>query len=105
MYNNQLNSIGFGTFQGLSNLQVINLNNNQLCSIDAYEFKGLTSLTRLDLRYNKIIKFDQNSLVGLNKLESVCLYDNPISTQFPTSINDICATNIKCRVILSRICF
>ena len=51
-----------------------------------------------------MVSFDRNALVGLNELEKVCFYDNPISNLFPTYINGIFATNIKCKVNLSLNC-
>ena len=46
----------------------------------------------------KRIRNDKNSLVGLNRLKLVCLYNNPISNLFPSSLSIICETNKECTV-------
>ena len=80
------------------------VNADELVNHPLNTFQGLSKLTRLDLSSNKIVSIDRNALVNLNELEKVCLYDNPISNLFPTYINGICATNIKCKVSLSINC-
>jgi len=107
----ELRSIDANTFQGLSNIKWLYFAGSgtwsKISSIDANLFQGLTKLVYLDLRYNQILSFDRNALVGLNELKKVCLFDHRyggiVNLPFP-DLSGICATNIKCKVDLSKYC-
>jgi len=43
-------------------------------------------------------------LIGLTNLEKVCLFDNPISSLFPTSMASICNGNSKCKLFINSKC-
>jgi len=56
------------------------------------------------LESNKIKSFNDNTLIGLSKLNKVCLYNNPISIQSPTTLGNICNMNPNCQVFISSKC-
>jgi len=58
----------------------------------------------LNLETNDIVSFNQNALAGSINLEKVCLFQNPISNLFPTSMNAICHGNPTCKVITTVNC-
>ncbi len=92
-----IQTIHYDTFNGLSNLEKLNLDYNKLRKID-FNLKDLYNLKYLSLQFNEIVQFGKNELVGLNQLELVCLYNNPLSALFPTSLSDLCSSNPKCIV-------
>jgi hypothetical protein len=67
----------------------LSMNNNKIYQIEEDLFKSLNNLNVISLESNSIIYFNKNSLVGLTKLSQVCLYDNPVSILFPTSLSNI----------------
>jgi hypothetical protein len=81
------------------------LQNNKIYKIEEELFKGLSNLNQIILESNKIISFDKYALVGLKILTKVCLYDNPISVQFPASLCNICSMNLNCQVYISSKCY
>ena len=99
---NQLTSIPANIFQGLYRLTDLNLSNNFITLIDANAFKGLFSLNVLYLESNEIVSFDRNALIENVALTKVCLYDNPISLFFPTSLQDICGPNLNCKYHITK---
>ena len=83
------------TFNGLTKLEVINLNNNELTSLNALIFKGLFNLRKVYIESNKLISIDKNVFIGLNNLELICLHKNPIVSLYPTIAGSLCETNLR----------
>lgn len=92
------------TFNGLTKLEVINLNNNELTSLNALIFKGLFSLRKVYIESNKLISIDKNVFIGLNNLELICLHKNPIANLYPTIAGSLCETNLKCEIFTNETC-
>ena len=92
------------TFNGLTKLEVINLNNNELTSLNALIFKGLFNLRKVYIESNKLISIDKNVFIGLNNLELICLHKNPIVSLYPTIAGSLCETNLKCEIFTNETC-
>ncbi|XP_060073971.1 toll-like receptor 7 [Ylistrum balloti] len=79
---NQISVIDDGTFEGLSNLEVLNLKRNQLLlnlSLDV--FRGAQNLIDLDLSYNNLTSVDfMFSFNTLDTVKTLRLDHNPIDT-------------------------
>ena len=67
-----------GAFQGLSNLDRLDLDRNLIKEIEAGAFQGLSNLKELDLEYNKITEIETGTFQGLSNLEELELSDNQI---------------------------
>ena len=104
MSNLGIQAIHYDTFNGLSNLEKLNLDYNKLRKID-FNLKDLYNLKYLSLQFNEIVQFGKNELVGLNQLELVCLFNNPLSILIPASLSDLCSTNPKCIINTESNCF
>jgi len=100
--NNKIKIIDSSVFNGLNSLQELRLSNNRITKIEEGTFKDL--LIELNLETNNIVSFNKNNLVDLTNLEKVCLFDNPISSLFPTSLTYICNGNSKCNVFINPKC-
>ena len=66
------------------------------------DIHAILYLKFLYLESNEIISFDRNALVGLINLESVCLEQNHIYILLPNDISEVCDTNPKCKVYLTK---
>jgi len=88
----------------LTSLRTLWSNKNTINQIEEDLFKGLSNLKEIILESNKIISFNKNALIGLSKLNKVCLYDNPISVQFPEFLSNICIMNPNCQVYILSSC-
>ena len=87
-------------------LEKLYLNNNKITHISEKIFYDVIELKYLNLKSNQIIEFNKDSLFGLFWLEKICLYENPITEQFPDLVNNICPSipNPKCKVDISIYC-
>jgi Leucine-rich repeat (LRR) protein len=103
---NQISSINPSSLSGLYSLQELYLDNNKITDISESIFKDLIELKFLNMKNNKIVAFNKDSLFGLYWLEKICMYGNPITTQFPELVNNICSSiaNPKCEVVITVIC-
>ncbi len=62
-------------------------------------FKYLTNLQEINLKSNRITSFNRFSFANFVRLEIVCIFDNPISSIYPSLLeNNICIGNSKCNV-------
>ncbi|XP_066304416.1 uncharacterized protein [Branchiostoma lanceolatum] len=69
-----------GTFQGLSNLQILNLSANQLNDISVGVFDGLGNLRTLYLNDNSFHKLRSGLFMPLKKLQEISLENNHLKT-------------------------
>ncbi|XP_066246920.1 toll-like receptor 13 [Euwallacea similis] len=107
--NCEINSIHWEMFDGLNDLQFLNLERNNLTFIPAFAFYGTPSLKSLSLAHNKLLDIEITDLAGLLQLEYLDLTynefthlselsfppfprlklanfaNNPISTVFPNT--------------------
>ena len=96
LFARSINEIDANTFDGLNNLEKLYLHDNKINNIDSSLFKGLINLRELWLESNNIITIDRNAFGNLKHLELVCLYDNPLSSNFPTTVSSLCSNSPKC---------
>jgi Leucine-rich repeat (LRR) protein len=83
---NQINEIDTNGFQGLENIEEINLSGNQLTKIEATSFQHLSKLKKIDLRFNRITELDTNGFSRANNfIEIFYLQGNCI--KYPLSLN------------------
>ena len=101
---NKLTKIDPSTFNKLTKLHWLRLDNNQINRIEEGTFKDLINLSYLNLETNNIVSFNQYALFGSINLEKVCLFPNPISNLYPTSMNAICHGNPKCVIFTTIKC-
>jgi Leucine-rich repeat (LRR) protein len=90
----------------LFELEELNLESNKITHISERVFSDSVDLKVLNLQSNEIVAFDKNTIVNLYWLEMICMYNNPITTQSPDQVNNVCPsiTNPKCQVSLSPSC-
>lgn len=72
-----------------------------MTSIGANTFNGLVNIRDIDLAFNFISVFDRFALLGLTLIETVNLAGNPIVVISGSSIQQLCLTNPRCRIITS----
>jgi Leucine-rich repeat (LRR) protein len=80
LYDNQINTIEAGIFDGLTNLERLYLIKNQITTIKPGAFNGLINLQLLYLQFNKITTIKTNTFNELTILEGLNLVDNQITT-------------------------
>ena len=76
---NQLMCINKKTFEGLDNLEVLNLNDEWISSIEDNSFAHMSRLISLDLTYNNLRRVNEKTFAGLNNLEWLSLSYNPLT--------------------------
>jgi Leucine-rich repeat (LRR) protein len=77
------------------------LGGNRLTSLDASIFNGLSQLQYLELSYNNLISLDRNIFLGLLNLVEVYLESNPISLLQPSYVKQLCSTNPRCTIYIN----
>ena len=96
---NQLTTIDPKTFNGLANLIELYLHHNQLTKIAPYTFNSLKSLVSLFINNNRIVSFPSTIFLGLTNLEKVYLYSNPIYDIYGQAyLQSLCDPNPRCIV-------
>ena len=83
---NKITSIENGSFHGLANLEVLSLVGNELWRIESGQFAGLNNLETLILFSNRIQSIEDGAFEGLSNLQDLLLHDN-LLTAFPSSLN------------------
>ena len=66
---NQIEQIETNGFQGLDNLEELNLSENKLTKIDSNSFQHFNNLKKLDLKENQIEQIDLNGFRRLKNLK------------------------------------
>ena len=87
LYNLSITSLKTGDFDGLSQLQTLDLNRNQLTSLPENVFDELTSLTRLLLYKNQLTSLPEDVFDGLSSLSDLRLSYNKL-TSLPEDVFD-----------------
>ena len=100
----EIDSIDILTFNGMTNLKILHIERNRLTKIENGLFDGQAKLREIWLESNQLLTIERNSFVGLNQLELVCLYENPISSFFPTLVQPLCETNVVCNLKITEKC-
>ena len=80
---NRLTSLEPGIFDGLENIEVLNLRNNLIGFIVPGIFKNLTNLTSLDLSSTGLSSLESGVFDGLENLETLKLANNVIGSIAP----------------------
>ncbi|CAC5406158.1 unnamed protein product [Mytilus coruscus] len=76
LQNNRISSLDINIFNGLTQLQRLNLNGNQITSLDENIFNGLAGLQELKLNDNQMTSLDGNIFNGLTALQTLDLAGN-----------------------------
>lgn len=76
---NRITRLENGVFHGLTNLRTLNLQENQITSIEHGAFDGLTNLQTLDLQENHITSIENGVFGGLEEIQNVNLAGNFIA--------------------------
>ncbi len=74
-----ISAIAEGTFDGMINLQTLDLTGNQLVALPSNVFKDLKNLAQLRLEYNRIENINQGAFEGLTSLTNLNLGGNRLS--------------------------
>ncbi|XP_063844502.1 G-protein coupled receptor GRL101-like [Scylla paramamosain] len=77
--NNNITTITYGNFKGLTNLRNLDLAMNQISSIGPRGFDGLSTLPKLDLRHQYLVKIAENAFMGLTSLKILLLSHNRLT--------------------------
>nr|XP_053653401.1 toll-like receptor 6 [Cherax quadricarinatus] len=104
--NNSLSAMNPGVFQGLHELQVLDISQNKLYLDNSHEdlFKGLHRLVILDLSYNALTTIPQLLLRDLTSLQRLDLSHNDIQSLEDnsfTSLSNLYALDLSHNLILS----
>ena len=78
--NRGIKSLRSGDFNGLSNLEDLDLYSNKLSNLPANIFAGLSNLQNLDLHSNNLSSLPANIFAGLSNLQNLDLYSNNLSS-------------------------
>ncbi|KAM8845473.1 vasorin b [Spinachia spinachia] len=76
-------------FEGLENLEMLDLSQNKLTELADRVFEPLTSLRNLDLSSNQITHISEDCFQGMALLERLYLSSNHIETIHPTAFNGL----------------
>ena len=74
-----LTNLQAGDFDGLTNLETLDLSGNQLAELPEGLFDGLTSLRTLLLYGNRLTELPEGLFAGLTSLETLWLYTNRLT--------------------------
>lgn len=80
-----IKSIDLNAFEGLNNLEFLNLSKNKIEELNETTFRNLSNLQKLDLSHNKLKKIDDSAFERLVNLMELDL-----------SYNDIEEINVNC---------
>lgn len=89
LFANGIKGIKAGDFNGLVNLEMLDLSQNKLTNLPARVFEPLTSLKNLDLSANQITYISEECFQGMPQLERLYLYSNHIESIHPSAFNGL----------------
>ena len=70
---NKLEKIDSNTFERLINLEILSLQDNIIEEIEERSFESLKYLKELNLKFNRLKRIDFNTFHGLTKIETLSL--------------------------------
>ncbi|XP_017291426.1 vasorin b [Kryptolebias marmoratus] len=89
LFANGIEGIKAEDFDGLVNLEMLDLSQNKLTHLPDRVFEPLTSLKNLDLSSNQITHVSEKCFHGTTQLERLYLYSNSIKTIHPAAFNGL----------------
>lgn len=89
LFANGIEGLRTDDFNGLENLELLDLSQNKLTELPDNVFEPLSSLENLDLSSNQISYISENSFHGLALLERLYLYSNHIKDIHPAAFDGL----------------
>lgn len=89
LFANGIEALNQEDFEGLENLELMDLSQNKLTELPDRVFEPLTSLRNLDLSANQITRISEESFQGMVLLERLYLYSNHIKTIHPAAFSGL----------------
>lgn len=89
VFSNGIESLTAEDFEGLKNLEMLDLSQNKLTELPERVFRHLTSLRNLDLSSNQITNISEECFQGMALLERLYLYSNRIKTIHSAAFNGL----------------
>ncbi|XP_059204249.1 vasorin b [Centropristis striata] len=89
LFANGIEGLTTEDFDGLENLEMLDLSQNKLTELTDRVFEPLTSLRNLDLSSNQIRYISEECFHGMELLERLYLYSNLIETIHPAAFNGL----------------
>lgn len=89
LFSNGIEGLTAEDFNGLQNLDMLDLSQNKLTHLPNRVFEPLISLRNLDLSSNQITHISEECFHGMKLLERLYLYSNHIKTIHPAAFNGL----------------
>eukprot|EP00064_Thunnus_orientalis_P012364 superscaffoldBa00001888_g12399 len=89
LFANGIEGLSTEDFDGLQNLEMLDLSQNKLTELPDRVFEPLTSLRNLDLSSNQITHISEQCFQGMALLERLYLYSNHIETIHPAAFKGL----------------
>ncbi|XP_022608050.1 vasorin isoform X2 [Seriola dumerili] len=89
LFANGIEGLTAEDFDGMENLEMLDLSQNKLTELPDRVFEPLTSLRNLDLSSNQITHISEECFQGMALLERLYLYSNLIKTIHPAAFNGL----------------
>ncbi|XP_030645868.1 vasorin b [Chanos chanos] len=89
LFQNGIETLSQEDFEGLQNLEMLDLSQNKLSELTDHVFEPLSSLRNLDLSSNQITHIYKDSFAGLELLQRLYLYSNQIESIHPAAFDEL----------------